>query len=224
MCDHGTIKKFCEDCGQCAHGIKKVNCVLCTPQCVEIKIKRPVKIDCIHGNKTSCVECKPRAPKKIALCKHSNNVVTCKECFEEGENPRGLCMHGIGKHSCKSCGSASFLETLCPISSKRKQYCLHCGGTPQDHRCEHDKVLKYCKECSPDKFCEAHGKLKTRCEPCGGKKRIFVYKKCKHDKEIRYCLDKSCGGGQAFCEHEKRRYLCKEGCARTGMRSRRRDV
>jgi hypothetical protein len=100
-------------------------------------------------------------------------------------------------------------------------YCRDCKGPGI---CEHDKRKCYCLECNGASVCE-HGKRKEYCRDCKGS-GICIHGKtkhyckecestlyCNHGKEKRYC--KECDGS-AYCEHGKVKYICKE-CKGVGI-------
>lgn len=66
-------------------------------------------------------------------------------------------------------------------------------------KCEHDKVKKYCRICSPNTYCE-HGPRKEVCRICSPKSF------CIHNKHKSVCVE--CGGSQT-CKHKKIKARCK---------------
>ena len=67
-------------------------------------------------------------------------------------------------------------------------------------RCEHGKLKSRCKPCGGSSFCE-HGKLKAQCKPCGGSSF------CEHGKRKAFC--KQCHGS-GICQHGRRKVICKQ--------------
>lgn len=75
-------------------------------------------------------------------------------------------------------------------------------------KCEHGKNKNgyYCRICGGKGVCK-HGRQRSKCIACGGKKQ--VYKKCIHNKSSNgyFCVD--CNGG-GLCIHKQNKYKCKK--------------
>lgn len=75
-----------------------------------------------------------------------------------------------------------------------KRYCKQCDG------CEHGRVKKHCKECTPNLQCE-HNRIKYNCKDCN------TSNYCEHNRERRVCKECKCVD---ICEHNRIKYQCKE--------------
>jgi len=86
------------------------------------------------------------------------------------------------------------------------------------HKCRHDKIKYYCKDCKGSQIC-SHNRRKATCKECKGsqicKHKIVRYickdcngkGMCLHGRQKFFC--KLCKGSQ-ICEHNRQKYVCKD--------------
>jgi hypothetical protein len=110
------------------------------------------------------------------------------------------------------------------FNNKDEKNALYCSKHRLDgminvkhKKCEHGKLKSRCEHCGGCDLCE-HGKRKEFCKPCGGGsicehgKRKSICRQCggsqicEHGKLKAQC--RQCGGSQ-ICEHGKRKSKCK---------------
>ena len=92
-----------------------------------------------------------------------------------------------------------YVRKKCP-HGRRPNNCREgkCSGSSI---CDHDKLRASCRTCTPQNFCEPHGRRKTICIECGG---VSI---CVHERQRAQCIDCE---GSAFCIHERRKITCRE--------------
>jgi hypothetical protein len=146
--------------------------------CREKQIKRSEKDKCECGiNKFNCHKC-----GSGRFCPHSKKKNLCDIC-----NPNYKCEHNKIKSSCSQCNE---------------------NGTGGHLRCQHNNRKSICKDCKllgigGASRCDAHNKILRNCRECGGE----IY--CQHNRNKYLCVE-CCGN--STCEHKKRKHRCPKCC------------
>lgn len=141
---------------------------------------------CVHGITGSGYYCK-ECPGK-GICEHRRQRSTCKECGGSQQ-----CPHGTQRSHCvvEGCGGSA----LCIPHKTQKSQCFRCNPDSKS-KCEHGRLGSRCVPCGGASVCE-HKKLKWQCVPCGGSQT------CEHGSVTKDCLE--CDG-RAYCKEHKQRY------------------